>query len=131
LVAPYLERRLEELLGAPVSLALERAAKEERPASSDAALHKALGKTKPIWRRPDGKPVTAEAESVSVAHTPQFTLAVAGTHGVACDLETVTARADTVWRWARTGSSWPSGWRTNNPKAWTRRRRACGPPRSA
>ena len=100
LLSPYLERRLEELAGAgaPVRIALERGLREERPARSDAVIQQALGKTARIWRRPDGKPVFLGAEDISAAHANDFTLAVAGANGVACDLEEVAERTETAWR---------------------------------
>jgi enediyne polyketide synthase len=100
LLSPYLERRLEELAdaGAPVKVALERGLREERPVSSDAVIQQALGKTARIWRRPDGKPVFLGEENISAAYANDFTLAVAGAGGAACDLEEVAARTDAVWR---------------------------------
>ena len=100
LLSPYLERRLEELAdaGAPVKVALERGLREERPASSDAVIQQALGKTARIWRRPDGKPVFLGEEDISAAHANDFTLAVAVAGGAACDLEAVAARTDAGWR---------------------------------
>ena len=99
LLAPYLERRLEELAAsAQMKVALERGLREERPAGSDAVIQQALGKTARIWRRPDGKPVFFGDEDISAAHADDFTLAVAGAAGAACDLETVAARTDAEWR---------------------------------
>ena len=99
LLGPYLERRLEELADAdvPVKVALERGLREERPAGSDAVIQQALGKTACIWRRPDGKPVFLGEGDISAGHANDFTLAVAGAGGVACDLEEVAARTDDVW----------------------------------
>jgi len=99
LLAPYLERRLEEIADvAPVRVALEYGLREERPASSDAVIQQALGKAARIWRRPDRKPVLLDEEGISAAHANDFTLAVAGASGVACDIETVAARTEDVWR---------------------------------
>jgi enediyne polyketide synthase len=93
LLAPYLERRLEELVeSAPVSVAFER------HAGSDALMQQALVRPEKIWRRPDGKPVIVGDEGVSAAHAREFTLAVAGEAGAACDLEAVVPRSDGVWR---------------------------------
>jgi enediyne polyketide synthase len=91
---------VEELAdaGAPVKVAFERGLHEQRPASSDTVMQQALGRPERIWRRPDGKPVIQGEEGVSAAHANDFTLAVAGAGGAACDLEEVTARAATVWR---------------------------------
>ena len=93
LLAPYLERRLEELVeSAPVGVALER------HATSDTLMQQALGRPEKIWRRPDGKPVIPGEASVSAAHAHELTLAVASEAGAACDLETVVARPAAVWR---------------------------------
>jgi enediyne polyketide synthase len=93
LLAAYLERRLEELVeGAPVRVALER------HTSSDALMQQALGRPLSIWRRPDGKPVTAGDEGVSASHSQDLTLAVAGGAGAACDLEMVVSKSDAEWR---------------------------------
>ena len=98
LLAPYLERRLEEMAGhANVAVALDRGVKELCSANSDEAIQQALGRTERIWRRPDGKPVTLDAGGISAAHCCGLTFAVAGTDGVACDLEEVTARSSAVW----------------------------------
>jgi enediyne polyketide synthase len=99
LLAPYLERRLEELvLGSSVAVAVQSRASQERSASSQAALRQALGQTGRIFRRPDGKPVTLKRKSLSAAHARNLTLAVAGAGVVACDVEEVTARPDKAWR---------------------------------
>ena len=100
LLAPYLERRLEQLAGAgaPVKVALERGLREERPARTDAVIQHALGKAARVWRRPDGKPVCSGEETISAAHALDFTFAVARAGGAACDLEEVVARTDAVWR---------------------------------
>jgi enediyne polyketide synthase len=101
LLAPYLERRLEELAippgGVAVKVASERNPSQKRPARTDAVIRQALGKPARIWRRSDGKPVSAEAETVSAAHANDLTLAVAGADGVACDLAEVSAQTDTAW----------------------------------
>jgi enediyne polyketide synthase len=100
LLSPYLERRLEELVvaGPPVKVALERGLREECPANTDAVIQQALGKTARLWRRPDGKPVFLGEEGISAAHALDVTLAVASAGGMACDLETVVARTEAVWR---------------------------------
>ncbi len=98
LLGPYLERRLEELVtGSAVTVAAHACSTQDRSANSRLALRRALGQKEQIFRRPDGKPVTAKARSLSAAHARQFTLAVAGTSGVACDVEEVAARADGAW----------------------------------
>jgi len=98
LLSPYLERRFEELLHQSVRVALERDPGEKRPARTDIVILHALGKSERIWRRPDGRPVASESEGVSAAHAGHFTLAVAGADGVACDLEAIITRSESVWQ---------------------------------
>jgi enediyne polyketide synthase len=99
LLAPYLERRLEELAAhAGVAVALERGVHDGRGLPTDEVIQQALGRTERVWRRPDGKPVRLESGGVSAAHCGEFTLAVAAAGGVACDLEEVAARAAGAWR---------------------------------
>jgi enediyne polyketide synthase len=99
LFAPYLERRLEELLGdALLKVAFKRGPREERLLSSNRVMQQALGKSACIWRRPDGKPIVLEEASISAGHASEFTLAVAGVGGAACDLEEVIGRPHTMWR---------------------------------
>jgi enediyne polyketide synthase len=98
LLGPYLERRLEELVpGSCVAVAAESRAFPKRSAGSQAALRQAVGHMETIFRRPDGKRVTSKQQSLSAAHARQLTLAIAGAGVVACDVEEVVARADTVW----------------------------------
>src|SRR5690606_18720134 len=57
LLAPYLERRLEDLMpAARVSVALMHDGAATRRARSDRALRQALGTAVPLRRRPTGKP---------------------------------------------------------------------------
>lgn len=114
LLAPYVERRLEELTPrSGVSVAFGNGGGARRPGnraddspakaagrlqSSDALMQQALGKAQRIWRRPDGKPTAPGAAGIAAAHCCGFTLAVAGKEGLACDIEQVTERPDEVWR---------------------------------
>ncbi|MBI3869321.1 MAG: SDR family NAD(P)-dependent oxidoreductase [Verrucomicrobia bacterium] len=98
LLAPYLERRLEDI--APDSharIAFERGWREDRPSGTDAAIQRALGKAARVWRRPDGRPVSFGDQAISAAHARGFTLAVAAVGGVACDIEEVAGRAEALW----------------------------------
>ena len=60
-------------------------------------IQRALGRPARIWRRPDGKPVCHGEEGISAAHAGDFTLALVGADGAACDLEEVAVRTETVW----------------------------------
>jgi enediyne polyketide synthase len=90
LIAPYIERCLEELIPqSQVSVALVNG-------DSDAALQ-LFGDDLRLHHRSDGKPQLVAADvsprhshHVSVAHAGELTIAVAGSSG--CDLETVAPR---------------------------------------
>ncbi len=60
-------------------------------------MHSVLGKDAKIATRSDGKPVTDGEMTVSVAHSGEFTLAVAGTAPLACDLEKIVERTEAIW----------------------------------
>ena len=77
LLAPYVERRLQELLpGSAVRISLG--------ADSDAGLH----------HRPDGAP----EGGISRSHAGDLVLAVTGDGRIGCDLEPVAERPEEVWR---------------------------------
>jgi enediyne polyketide synthase len=96
LAAASLEWRIRELADAPgLRVAFERDPGADRRSRSERAIRKALGAGAVFWRS-DGKP-EAEKMSVSSAHMDGLTLAVAGPHTVACDLEPVSARTADMW----------------------------------
>lgn len=103
-LAPYLERRMQELLPHAPSIALVRepAAKTaDRRKRSTEAMQRAIGKPLTIHRRADGKPSTRGKWNVSAAHAGDLTLAVAApqAHGtVGCDLEPVQTRSRETWQ---------------------------------
>lgn len=103
-LAPYLERRMQELLPQAPSVALVRepAAKTaDRRRRSTEAMQRAIGKPLTIHRRADGKPSTRGKWHVSAAHACDLTLAVAApkeTSAVGCDLEIVQTRSRTTWQ---------------------------------
>jgi enediyne polyketide synthase len=85
LLAPYVERRLQEILpGCRVQVALE-------PAASRA------GGGNSLRHRPDGKPEPADGSQVSRSHAGGLVLAVTGEGRIGCDLERVIGRAAEVW----------------------------------
>ncbi len=99
LLAPYLERRLEELVvEAPVNVAFGHDGEQDRSVNSARLIQQALSQASSLWRRPDGKPVAFGGRGISAAHSQNFTLAVAGRGGVACDLEELAPRSEAVWR---------------------------------
>lgn len=101
-LGPFVERRLRQFLpGSAVTAVVERNPEADRRTRSDLAIQRALGEIVPVTRRLDGKPEVAGDRAVSVAHAGDLTLAVAAPQEdgpVGCDLEPVTARAETVWQ---------------------------------
>jgi enediyne polyketide synthase len=99
LLGPYIQRRFQELNpDSALSMAIERAVHMPRRVRSDLAIQRAIGVDTPFWRRPDGKPEVAGHDQLSVAHTHDLTLAVAGAGPLGCDLEPVIERPEVVWR---------------------------------
>jgi enediyne polyketide synthase len=99
-LGPYLERRLRAVApGAAVTAVVERNAEADRQARSDLAIQRAVGERVAVSRRPDGRPEVAGGQAVSVSHAGELTLAVAAPQGpLGCDLEPVTARAESLWQ---------------------------------
>jgi enediyne polyketide synthase len=102
LLGPLLERRLDELLGGGVAVAVEPH-NGSKPTSA-AVLARALGRPVRLRRRPDGRPELADNSdmdsglTVSAAHAAALSLGVAAAVGVvACDVEAVTARDRLTW----------------------------------
>ncbi len=99
LLAPYVERRVQELISSTaVSVAFERAAAADRRARSTRAFKRALGAGVHVRRRADGKPEASDGRSVSASHCADLTMAVAARTPVGCDIERVEARPHEVWR---------------------------------
>jgi len=99
LLGPYLERRMRELLpDLRLSVEVERNGDAERRTRSDRLFHNMLGQSVAIARRPDGKPEVNVACVVSAAHARDWTIAASGPGPIACDLEPVMARPDSLWR---------------------------------
>jgi enediyne polyketide synthase len=99
LLAPYVERRVRELLpGAALSVAFERDAAAQRRTRGARAVERAVGAGAHALRRTDGKPETLDGRGVSAAHCGDLTLAVAGPPVVGCDLESIVERPAQVWR---------------------------------
>ncbi len=90
LLAPYVERRLQEILpGSRVQVALEQA--------GDGAALRQLRQLRQLRHRPDGKPEAADGSRISRSRAGGLVLAVAGNGRLGCDLERVTGRAAEVW----------------------------------
>ncbi|MEA2604485.1 MAG: enediyne polyketide synthase [Acidobacteriota bacterium] len=94
LLAPYVERRLQDLLpGSGVRVTVE----EE--SESHGAVFRLLGDgaLRQLRHRPDGRP-EVDGGQVSVSHAGRLVLAVTRDGRVGCDLEAVSARPEEVWR---------------------------------
>ncbi|MBJ6763934.1 SDR family NAD(P)-dependent oxidoreductase [Myxococcaceae bacterium JPH2] len=99
LLAPYMERRIGELLpGATLHVALDARPDEVRPGRTDRVLRSVMGATGAVFRRPDGKPVPTNGVGASASHAGTLTMAVTGPGSVGCDMEPVEARTPPVWR---------------------------------
>ena len=99
LLAPYLERRLDELMPhGEVSVALVHDEQIERSERSAHAFRILLGDDALVLKRPDGKPEVADGREVSASHNENLTLAVSGAERAGCDVEEAVYRPPCVWR---------------------------------
>lgn len=99
LLGPYLERRVNELIPeTAVSIVVEHDSKIDLGARSDRAIQWAVGTPVSVLRRPDGKPEVSNGMEVSVAHSGDTTIAVAGRGPLGCDIESVMNRLSSMWR---------------------------------
>jgi enediyne polyketide synthase len=98
LLAAYLERRAAEVLpGTPIAVAARNGDGADRTARSAGAIAEASGAI--ALHRPDGKPVPATGRGgASAAHAGDVTIAVAGADPIACDLEPLATRSESMWR---------------------------------
>jgi enediyne polyketide synthase len=97
LLGPYLQRRFQELVpGAALAVAVDRGGHEDRQQRGALALGQALGIPAEIRHRPDGKP-QVNGNEVSIAHSGELVLAVAGHGAVGCDVEPVESRTRELW----------------------------------
>ncbi|MFF5207189.1 SDR family NAD(P)-dependent oxidoreductase [Streptosporangium sp. NPDC000396] len=104
LLGSYLERTLEDLVGARVAVAVEPRHSDvpeddaERQARAAVTVGRALGHQAEVRYRPDGRPETGGGQVISVSHGAEVTLGVAATGTVGCDVERVAERSATEWR---------------------------------
>ncbi|MEP7219601.1 MAG: polyketide synthase dehydratase domain-containing protein, partial [Bacteroidota bacterium] len=100
LLAPYMERRMNELLPEKrLAVVVEsHAPGPKRRGKSNGALQQAAGNGATIRRRSDGRPEANGKQVISASHTGDVTLAIAGEGPVGCDLETVVERPMPVWK---------------------------------
>ena len=100
LLAPYLERRLGELLpDAPLAVGVLAGGNGARANRSADALRRAVGTEVDLVTRPDGRPELAGADRrhVSTSHTHGLTLAICGAPRLSCDVESVETRTTEEW----------------------------------
>ncbi|MCK2244575.1 MULTISPECIES: SDR family NAD(P)-dependent oxidoreductase [unclassified Crossiella] len=94
LLGPYLERRLDDLLGlGRIGLGV---ATGDRAPSGLAAAARAAGRDLDLRHRADGKPLAPGTE-ISLAHQGDLTLAVVADNPLGCDLEAVRPRTREAW----------------------------------
>jgi enediyne polyketide synthase len=99
LLGPYVERALEDLLGARVAVVVEPD-RTDGPTGRDRtalAVSRALGTPTPVRYRPDGRPEIDGGLAVSAAHGAGLTLATVGPGPLGCDVETVAGRDAASW----------------------------------
>ncbi|MFD6153506.1 SDR family NAD(P)-dependent oxidoreductase [Streptomyces sp. NPDC060243] len=100
LLGPYLERRLEAVLPAPVRCAVlpgSAEGVEARRARTAHALGQALARPVTLRHRPDGRPEVDGGPAVSASHGAGVTFAVAAERVVACDVQSVDERSAADW----------------------------------
>ncbi|MEV0846495.1 SDR family NAD(P)-dependent oxidoreductase [Streptomyces sp. NPDC049954] len=103
LLGPYLERRAERLLPAPVRVVVRP---DEAPAQGVAARRAAtaqaagwaLGRATEVTHGPDGRPEIPGGPHVSASHGAGVTLVVTGEVPVACDVQTAEPRSAEEWQ---------------------------------
>ncbi|MDB5035310.1 MAG: polyketide synthase family protein [Chlorobi bacterium] len=101
LLAPYMERRMGELLPEKrLAVVVENNALGggKRRGKSNGALRQVAGADATIRRRSDGRPEANGKQVISASHAGDVTMAIAGEGPVGCDLETVVERPLPLWK---------------------------------
>ena len=96
LLGTYLERAVEERIGAAVSVAVEPGdgGVDGRRELTALAVSRAAGRWTEVRYRPDGRPEIDGDRFVSASHGAGVTIAVVSAGAVACDLEPVVGRTE-------------------------------------
>nr|AGO97216.1 enediyne polyketide synthase [Salinispora pacifica] len=112
LLGSYLERSVGDLVGAQVAVTVlphsataqpetsgrsEQWLRERRAVTAVAAGH-ALGHPAQVHYRPDGRPELHGGRQLSASHVSGLTLCTVADRTVACDVETVRDRDESVWQ---------------------------------
>ncbi|MBE1487539.1 type I polyketide synthase [Plantactinospora soyae] len=98
LLGPYLERALEDVVGARIGVAVEPDQSVRDRRHTAVAAGRALGGRAEIRYRPDGRPEVAGDRTISVSHGAGVTLCVAAAGILGCDIEPVAERDQAEWR---------------------------------
>lgn len=102
LLAPYLERKLNEMLSSGICVRLLLGTKEEREAEAHEIAGEIASTEAKITHRPDGKPEIsgshAAAIQVSRSHTEDLMLLAFSHAAVGCDAEPLAGRSEAAWR---------------------------------
>jgi enediyne polyketide synthase len=102
LLGPYIERKVSELIpGVELAVGTDISTGDDRKYRSEHTIKRLLGNNALLEHRPDGKPELHEVDDsldVSISHSGDVTLVIAGTGRIGCDVEPVTTRSTTVWK---------------------------------
>jgi enediyne polyketide synthase len=102
LLAPYVERKLAEMIGsAPIKAAIIDTCQEQRTIETRALIQEIFGPAAKLAHRPDGKPEIAggdgRCDSVSLSHSGSLTLFVFAERAIGCDIEQISHRECDTW----------------------------------
>lgn len=97
LLGPYLQRQLDDLLGARVAVAVEPGLTPDRRAHTALAVRRAAGGDAVPRYRSDGRPELAGGQVMTASHGAGVTLVLVGATPVGCDIEPVVTRPAGVW----------------------------------
>jgi enediyne polyketide synthase len=98
LLAPYLERKLGELIPwARLRLMLHGVC--ENGPNIDGAVRQWIGPDAVVTHRPDGKPeiLGCSTAQVSLSHAGRLTLMLSGNSSLGCDMEQIASREPAMW----------------------------------
>ncbi|MBT2212758.1 type I polyketide synthase [Actinomadura sp. NEAU-AAG7] len=99
LLGPFIERAVEDLLGARVAVTVEPdpAKRSARRAATALAASRTVGRRVSVGYRPDGRPEIGADRHLSSSHGAGVTLCAVAGATVGCDVETVAERPAGEW----------------------------------